>query len=721
MNTVMTASPPPAWSESPALPLPLMAGLWDGQTPQGALLGTLYLWAEQGWLRRLDSALAAFALECDPQAPPALLMACALLSQMEGRGHSALPLAALAASPQALLGWPEAAQPALQQAWADLPRTVAGWVQALQSSPVVRRVLPPLPQGEGRGEGLPPPASTGAWLVLDGPANAPLLYLRRYWDYETQVAQALRARAAQPPGEVGADGLRTWLGRLFPDAPTPSADGKPPCDWQQVACALALRGGVSVITGGPGTGKTYTAARLLALLLATHSKPAQLRIGLAAPTGKAAARLRQSIDQSLQSLQASVGDVLDLKALTDRIGPATTLHKLLGARPDTRQFHHDARHPLELDVLLVDETSMVHLEMMAALLQALPQQARLVLLGDKDQLASVEAGAVLGDLCAGAAEARYDAETLAYLQAATGQPLGAAQAPQGVMDSRTVMLRESRRFGTAIGALALAVNAGDGAQARMLLDAAMGADPRSTPPALIWSAPAAEATPALVPQLALQGRPGAPASYADYLRLVKAGPGQESPADRAHADWARAVLQAFERFRILCAVHEGPWGDRALNPAVQAALAHAGWLDPRGEWFVGRPVMVTRNDPALGVFNGDVGVVLPAFQPDGQARRSLRAYFLDGEALRSVAVSRLAHVETAFAMTIHKSQGSEFAHTVVVLPDGAGEMLTRELVYTGITRARTHFSLVEARPGLLETAVQKQVQRASGLQARLGC
>ena len=698
MNAVMTALP-----ESPPLPLPALAGLWDVQTPQGALLSTLHQWTEQGWLRRLDSALAAFALERDPQASPVLLMACALLAQMEGRGHSALPLAALVASPQALLGWPEAAQSALQQAWAALPSTVAGWVQALQASPVVRWAgTAPSPQG------------TGAWLVLDGPTDAPLLYLQRYWAYEIQVAQALRDRAAQSQ-PVDPRAVQPWLVKLF-GAASPDTPAAP--DWQQLACALALRGGVSVITGGPGTGKTYTAARLLALLLATHPDPARLRIGLAAPTGKAAARLRQSIDQSLQALQQAVGDALDLAALTERIGAAVTLHKLLGARPDTRQFRHHARNPLPLDVLLVDETSMVHLEMMAALLQALPPQAQLVLLGDKDQLASVEAGAVLGDLCAGAAEARYDAETLAYLQAATGQPLGVAKAPQSVMDRCTVMLRQSRRFGTAIGQLALAVNAGEGALARRLLNQAM-AEGAAGEGALIWSASAAEATPALVTDLALNGRPGAPASYADYLRIVQAGPGADLPAEQAHQAWATQVLQAFERCRILCAVHDGPWGDRALNPAVKAALAKAGWLDPQGEWFVGRPVMVTRNDPALGVFNGDVGVVLPAFQPDGQARRSLRAYFLDGDALRSVAVSRLAHVETAFAMTIHKSQGSEFAHTVVVLPDGAGEMLTRELVYTGITRARTHFSLVEARPGLLEAALVRRVQRASGLQQKL--
>ena len=178
----------------------------------------------------------------------------------------------------------------------------------------------------------------------------------------------------------------------------------------------------------------------------------------------------------------------------------------------------------------------------------------------------------------------------------------------------------------------------------------------------------------------------------------------------AHAQWVVQVLQAFERFRILCAVHDGDWGDRNLNLQVQRALAAAGLLKPEGEWFAGRPVMVTRNDKALGVFNGDVGVVLP-----GATSTALRVWFLEGAALRSVSVSRLAHVETAFAMTIHKSQGSEFAHAVVVLPDSGGDMLTRELVYTGITRAKEHLTLVEPRAGLLGEGIGRQVRRASGL------
>jgi exodeoxyribonuclease V alpha subunit len=182
-----------------------------------------------------------------------------------------------------------------------------------------------------------------------------------------------------------------------------------------------------------------------------------------------------------------------------------------------------------------------------------------------------------------------------------------------------------------------------------------------------------------------------------------------------HEDWVKRVVLAFDRFRILCAVHEGDWGTRSLNQSVQSALDLAGLLNPRGEWYAGRPVMVTRNDPALGVFNGDVGVTLPG--PPGST--ALRVYFLDGDKLRAVGVSRLAHVETAFAMTVHKSQGSEFLHTALVLPEGGGKVLTRELVYTGITRARESFTLIEAQPGLLRLAVDTLSKRASGLQILL--
>ena len=483
---------------------------------------------------------------------------------------------------------------------------------------------------------------------------------------------------------------------------------------RRLGCICAATGATNAPwrTGGPGTGKTYTAARLLALLFAVDEQPERLRIALAAPTGKAAARLKQSIDTALAELRTRVGSTLDLDALTQRMGAARTLHSLLGARPDTRQFRYHAGQPLDIDVLIVDEASMVHLEMMAALLAALPATARVVLLGDKDQLASVEAGAVLGDLCRDAQAGRYSASTAAYALAATGEPIPkdylqtASTAP--ALAQHTVMLRESRRFSGPIGALALAVNQGDApaAQQRLAQDSngALASYEGVNPVAAV--------------RLALEGRAGAPGGYSAYLDGMNDRPAAGDAV--AHTQWVHRVLTAFDRFRLLCAVREGEWGAAGLNQAVQAALQRDKRLSVRGEWYIGRPVMVTRNDPALGVFNGDIGITLPAaVAPDAtgaDATPRLRVYFADGPQLRSVGVGRLAHVETAFAMTVHKSQGSEFEHTVLVLPAHAGPVLSRELVYTGITRARQAFTLVAAQPGLLATAVQQRTQRASGLQ-----
>jgi exodeoxyribonuclease V alpha subunit len=407
------------------------------------------------------------------------------------------------------------------------------------------------------------------------------------------------------------------------------------------------------------------------------------------------------------------------------MGPARTLHSLLGARPDTRQFRHHAANPLDVDVLIVDEASMVHLEMMDALLQALPPTARLVLLGDKDQLASVEAGAVLGDLCQDAAAGRYSAATAQFVQRVAGQTLAAEFVlpdPAPVLAQQTVMLRQSRRFKGAIGQLALAVNQGDAVAARdVFAAAASGRDgfvddlsrsetaPTGQPSALLALQPS---SPQAVCALAL-GATGKP-SYAEYLRLMQTGPaGQGAEVSiESHGQWVSSVLKAFERFRILCAVHQGDWGTQSLNAAVQKALADAGLLQVKGDWYEGRPVMVTRNDAQLGVFNGDVGVVLPTIE--GKPK----VWFLDGEALRSVSVMRLAQVDTAFVMTVHKSQGSEFEHTALVLPPGGAEVLSRELVYTGITRAREQFTLIEAEAGLLEAAIHRPSVRASGLAQR---
>lgn len=331
---------------------------------------------------------------------------------------------------------------------------------------------------------------------------------------------------------------------------------------------------------------------------------------------------------------------------------------------------------------------MVHLEMMASLLDALPQGAILILLGDKDQLASVEAGAVLGDLCRDAQAGGYHARTVSYVQAASGETIPPAFHGQaGALAQQTVMLRRSRRFGGPIGQLALAVNGGDAARAAEVL--------RSSAE-LAWLDHAHQHQ---VVQLALDG-------YAGYLGLLAAGQGAAG-----HEAWVRAVLHSFESFRILCAVRDGEWGVTGLNDAIEQRLDGAGLIRRRSEWYVGRPVMITRNDYGTGVFNGDIGLTLG----DPARPGSLRVYFLEGDHVRSVLATRLRQVETAYAMTVHKSQGSEFHHTVLVLPRDKGAMIARELIYTGITRASAQFTLVTPVASILADAIARRTQRASGL------
>jgi exodeoxyribonuclease V alpha subunit len=646
--------------------------------------------ADGGQLRRLGSAFARFIASLGV-ASPALTVASALLSELEGRGHSCLLLDTLADDPGALLDWPADRWPALRTVAGELPDSANGWHAALAACPQVWCV--------GSEDNQQP-------LVLDGMR----LYLRRYWHDETRIAATIHERA-EFRRELDPARVRRWLDRLFDSAPggasLDTATGSLEPDWQKLACAIALRSQVAVVTGGPGTGKTYTVARLLALLCALADDSDRLRVALAAPTGKAAARLKQSIDSALGELNVRMGDLEQqarFGAFADRIGAARTLHSLLGARPDTRAFRHNAANPLEVDVLIVDEASMVHLEMMAALLDALPPQGVLVLLGDKDQLASVEAGAVLGDLCREAQAGGYKSDTVAYALAASGERIPPAyQGEQGALAQQIVMLRQSRRFGGPIGTLATAVNNGDGALAADSLRAGEEG-------VLAWQAAATQAE---VLQLALAGRDGAEGGYRDYLRLLKQQPAGDDPA--AHEAWQRDVLQAFDRFRLLCAVREGDWGVAGLNQAIERRLVSEGWISRRSEWYVGRPVMITRNDYGSGVFNGDIGIALPdPLRPD-----VLRVYFLEGDKPRGVLASRLRDVETAYAMTVHKSQGSEFLHTVLVLPPEATPMLTRELVYTGITRARQRFTLVTPNSAVLARAIEQRTQRASGLRERL--
>ena len=623
--------------------------------------------SERGQVRRLALAFARFLHSLGVR-DAAVLLAAAMLTEIEARGHICLDLAALARDPAALLEWPSEEWEALRAAL-DLPSNQADWHAALAASDHIYQ---------------PDSAVADAQQVLV--LQAQRLYLRRYWHDETLIATAVCARAADTI-ERDETVLTALLDDLFAPA-LASADSAtvPAPDWQKIATAIALRARFSIITGGPGTGKTYTVARLLAALLLLAPAGTQPSIALAAPTGKAAARLRQSIDQAFSELATRSTALSEFIA---HLGPARTLHSLLGARPDTRSFRHHAGNPLDLDVLIVDEASMVHVEMMAALLAALPRKTMLILLGDQDQLASVEAGAVLGDLCGDAVSGGYHASTVDYLERCTQQLVPAELRGDGTaLAQQTVMLRHSRRFAGAIGELARAVNAGAAASAAAVLR-------RGHDASLAWLD---ASTPAALLRLAGQGRAGAEGGYQAYLSLLAQMPRAAASAD--YLAWVKQVLDAFEGFRILCAVREGEWGVTGLNLAIEQSLHAQGHIQREGEWYRGRPVMVTRNDYSAGVFNGDIGLALP--DPDPQ--KSLRVYFLDGQQLRSILASRLRYVETAYAMTVHKSQGSEFAHTVLVLPPDMSPVITRELIYTGITRTRQRLCIWAAAPALLIAA-----------------
>lgn len=354
---------------------------------------------------------------------------------------------------------------------------------------------------------------------------------------------------------------------------------------------------------------------------------------------------------------------------------------------------------MHIDILVIDEASMVDLEMMAAVVDALPSQARLILLGDKDQLASVEAGAILGEICRDAHLARYRPALCQALQVQASITLTPDVNAQA-LDDHIITLKKSHRFSSqgGIGRLALAINEGDTRTALQLLD---GSDAQV-------SFLRRDSIDGGVKSLVLDNVDG----YAQYLSLVKAG----CPVGHSPEQWAGAVLQKLGGFQILCALRQGPFGVDALNQQVAHMLQEAGWLSQTHGWYAGRPVMVTRNDYALGLMNGDVGITLPdSSTSDG----ALRVFFAQPEGIKRVLPSRLTQVETVFAMTVHKSQGSEFTHTCLVLPSTVSPVLTRELIYTAVTRAKQRVTLLGQRQEVLEIALKQRVFRCSGLWQRL--
>ena len=690
------------------------------------LLSQLQNWVAAGALRPLDLALTRLIHDQTPEHDAAVLLAVALTSERNQHGHVCLDLAAALAHPHTLLrarhaphaDLTEVASGAVGDALAAqlATLTLAAWIERLAASGAIADQL-------HRNSTAPNATDNATPLVLAGTAERPLLYLRRYWTYEQQIRQGIAARLRTPLAVPEAT-TRRLLDALFV-----AECSDPP--WQRIACALAARSAFAIITGGPGTGKTTTVVRLLALLqsLALESGGAAWRIRLAAPTGKAAARLTDSIAAQVAGLPFAhlPGGEAILRAAIPTT--ATTLHRLLGPLPDSRHFRYCAKQPLPAEIVVVDEASMIDVEMMAALLAALSPEARLILLGDQDQLASVEAGAVLGDLCQRARAAHYTPETSAWLARVSGAHLPDVFIdPAGQpLDQAITMLRQSYRFHAegGIGALAELVNTQRlwqqpvrhplGALKTLFAQQAQATD---TSLGRLQQIVLRDATDPQLDQLARAGY-AAPDGYLAVLHAQR--PADDAPAEAFDA-WARAVLEAQSRFQLLTPLRRGLWGVEGLNQRLQRLLsqgAGAPLADTRGQpWFEGRPVLVTRNDRDLNLMNGDIGLTLRVPERFDTAARAflLRVAFPAGNgAIRWMLPSRLQAVETVFALTVHKSQGSEFEHTALVLPDTANPVLTRELLYTAITRSKSIFTLLYSRESVVREALEQQVERVTGL------
>lgn len=608
---------------------------------------TLYARRAAGALSALDLRAAENLGRLVAGARVEVLLGAALASRQTRLGHVCADLRAFADAPVE-----DAEGRVVAASWPPL----SVWIRELEQSPLV---------GDG---------TTRTPLVLRPPGR---LYLYRYFEHEQRFAELVRQRLADPICDIDERRLGLGLERLFGKAGSA-------VDRQRLAALAAAVGRFTVVTGGPGTGKTSTVVKLLALLAdQALGSGRRLRAALLAPTGKAAARLAETVRRTKSAL--------DVSSEVRKVVPdgASTIHRALGTiGGSTVRFRHDAERRLLFDVVIVDESSMVDVALMRRLLEALPKACRLVLLGDRHQLESVEAGAVLGDLCAG--PLGYSAEFLEKLGRITGdtwpERLPRSGRPNALSDA-IVELDKSYRFdeGGGIGTLARAVRDGDTAAALSLLREQDGdvacagdADPQRVVAAIC----------------ALSVR-----RYAPFLRA-------EEPLEQ---------LRAFECFRVLCAQRRGPTGVEAMNRAVESALRRAGLIEGTGPLYVGRPILVVQNDYQRGLFNGDVGVVTADPARGGRLRVAFAA---PGGSVRSLAPAELPPHETVFCMTVHKSQGSEFDDVAIVLPEPQSPLSSRELFYTALTRARRRAEIF-ASDAAVKACLARSAVRASGLRDAL--
>ena len=603
-----------------------------------------------GWLRSVDHALASSLRRLDPETPDAVLAATALASRAVANGHSCLRIESASILLDEIA--PARSAPALPSAEA--------WTAMLRGSRWVGVAADDETNRDDRFRGLP--------LVLERGG----LFLRRYRDYEWRLASALRARAMPTFMQNDDDRLAARLRELFP-SPDDALDP------QALAALLALSSRLTLITGGPGTGKTSTIARILVLLAeqARHAGRAPPRLALAAPTGKAAARLAEALHENLHALIRRGAIAPEFAATLPTA--AQTLHRLLGWRSDSIDFRHDAQHPLDVDAVIVDEASMVDLPLMTKLVEAVPPEARLILLGDRDQLASVETGDVLAALCDAAGDGRAFPAAFAHRASALlGSAVASTPEPaRGALAGHRADLQHSYRqsSGFELAPLAAAVRDGDA-------DAAIAGLQMRRYAGVRW-----------------QQRDDS--DLADYLREHAIA---QFRALGEAADPAQALALARD-YRILTALRFGAAGSQTLNALIGAAL------HPRGDaLFHGQLLIVTRNSYRHDLFNGDTGVVW-------RGEDGLRVWFETGTGLRDWLPSQLPAHESAWALTVHKAQGSEFGRILLALPEHDARVLSRELVYTGITRCR-HGLQLWATEAVLRGAIGRRGRRESGLAER---
>ncbi len=584
----------------------------------------------------IDLHFACLMQQLSGSQSPEIMAASALASRYTRQGHICIDLNSYAGRSLCEGGLPGLSLqcPPLQE-----------WRNILATSPVVG----------SPGEYKP--------MILDGKSR---LYLWRYWNYEFQLAHALLGMGGQEmPCDVSF--IRAIMPRYFPEA---EAKGK--INRQKVAVLVALKGCLSIITGGPGTGKTTVVSRALAMLSTQNPK---LKVALAAPTGKAAQRLEESLGKTFRSLDASG------ESLMDMCFRASTIHRLLGMVPGRARAMFSHTNPLPYDVVVVDEASMTPLSLIARLVRALKPGTRLILVGDRNQLASVEPGHVLGDICDTGSGGEYSEKTCSLVREALGYELTPAKT-HGVTDC-IVELKDTYRFSedSGIKRLGEAVRAGDGDRCLDMVRNSGFSD-------VFVRDVRGEGS--LSPHLS----PSVIEGYYPYLQ-------SSSPDER---------FTRFGRFRVLCGLREGPFGVVTVNRLIEKILNEKGLIRPDRQYYHGRPVLITANDYALRLFNGDIGIIL---RDDEEG--DLKCFFQGpGGQMRRISCLRLPAHETAYAMTVHKSQGSEFDKVVLLLPQKDSPVLTRELIYTGITRARERLDLWTT-PEVFSAAVQRRTERTSGL------